>query len=319
MTTLEGAFASSRVNVNRRGSPADDRITPGQEYGLDFFFDHTLTWEQIDRLGQTSVLPCPEYSARDIERAIRDKAFRKTPDGAVADLPCHADIRLDVNQTDRLSYRADMPPPPDDSLFWLMRTCSDAGYDSYGHGTYPNHGKYYCNRVVEERSSRSVGTLTDLEHGFYWVIPEQAVRFGTRPNLARAGEVVVGARMSLDLASDRGLLSRDLHYEVDLRGRELYPEFHGSSDGTSLILDARASAVGPPVRAESVRYVWSYIRMEPGGEVIDAGDRQFHLLAPEVKWQDTASKPIFEVPLSELGVVGEEAEIQIRLEMIAPG
>ena len=313
----EGAFASSRVNVNRRGSPADDRIAPGQEYGLDFFFDHTLTWEQIDRLGQTSVLPCPEYSAPDIERAIRDKAFRKGPDGAVADLPCHADIRLDVNQTDRLSYRADMPAPPDDSLFWLMRTCSDAGYDSYGHGTYPNHGKYYCHRVVEERSSRSVGTLTDLEHGFYWVIPEQVVRFGARPNLARAGEVVMGARMSLDLADDRGLFSRDLHYEVDLRGRELYPEFHGSSDGTSLILDARASAVGPQVRAEAVRYVWSYIRMEPGGEVIDAGDRQFHLLVPEVKWQDTASKPIFEVPLAELGVVGEEAEIQIRLEMIA--
>ena len=313
----EGAFASSRVNVNRRGSPADDRITPGQEYGLDFFFDHTLTWEQSDRLGQTSVLPCPEYSARDIERAIRDKAFRKKPDGAVADLPCHADITLDVNQTDRLAYRADMPPPPDDSLFWLMRTCSDAGYDNYSHGTYPNDGTYYCHRVVEERSSRSVGTLTDLEHGFYWVIPQQAVRFGARPNLARAGEVVLGARMSLGLASDRGLLSRDRHYEVDLRGRELYPEFHGSSDGTSLILDARASAVGPPVRAESVRYVWSYIRMEPGGEVIDAGDRQLHLLVPEVKWQDTASKPIFEVPLSELGVVGEEAEIQIRLEMIA--
>lgn len=316
---LEGLTASTRVNVNKRGAQADDLIRPGQEYGLDFFFDHTLTWEQSDSRGQTAIRLCPQYTGRDIERAIRDKAYRKRAAGATGDRPCHADIALKLQQKDAFEYRAGSPvAAPNRSHYQLLTTCTEADYDSYEFNE--TDGEYYCHRVDEERSSKAVGTLKDLEHGYYWVIPRQAVRFGARADLASAGEVVVGARMSLELADDRDLYSRDLHYEVALRGRELHPEFYAASDGQSLILDARASVVGPLVPADSVEFVWPYIAMEPGGDVIEQGGRQFRLLEPTVKWQHTAPKPIFEVPLADLGLVGDEdVEIQIQLEMTARG
>ena len=257
---LEVLRASSRANVNRMGSPADDRIMPGQEYGLDFHFDHAVTWAQSARAGQTNVLQCPEYTDSDIERAIRDRAFRKRPAGAAGDRPCHADITLQIEQVDTFEYRTDMPPAPDDSLFWLMTTCQELGYDSYSRGLDPRAGRYYCDRREVERSSRSVGTLAELEQGFYWVIPRQAVVFPPRADLARPGEDVAGVTMRLSLADDRGLYARDLHYEVDITRRDLQPAFDVMSDGTSLILDARASVVGPLVARDSVDYVWSYDR-----------------------------------------------------------
>ena len=316
---LEGLTGSTRVNVNKRGSQADDLIQPGQEYGLDFFFDHAVWWTRRDARGRPELVQCPEYTRSDIERARRNKTFRKRLTGAVEDMPCHADVTLKLQQKDAFEYRADSPvAAPNRSHFQLLKACTDADYDSYQFNDAD--GEYYCHRVDEDRSSKAVGTLTGLEHGYYWAIPRQAVRFGARAELASAGEVVVGARMTLELADDRDLYSRDLHYEVALRGRELHPAFYGASDGRSLILDARASVVGPLVPADSVEFVWSYIAMEPGGDVIEQGGRQFRLLEPTVKWQHTAPKPIFEVPLADLGLVGDEdVEIQIRLEMTARG
>ena len=316
---LDALRASSRANVNRMGSPADDRILPGQEYGLDFHFDHAVTWEQSDRAGQTSVLRCPEYTGGDIERAIREQAFRKRPAGAAGDRPCHADITLQIEQVDTFEYRTDMPPAPDDSLFWLMTTCAEAGYDSYSRGLDPRAGRYYCDRREVERSSRSVGTLADLEQGFYWVIPRQAVVFAPRADLARPGEDVAGVTMRLSLADDRGLYARDLHYEVDITRRDLQPAFDVMSDGTSLILDARASVVGPPLARDSVDYVWSWIVMEPSGETVVAGDRALSLLRENVQWQDSATNPLHVVPLADLGLGGEHAELRIRLEVTARG
>ena len=303
---VEGLAASSRVNVNKRGSQPDDRIQPGQEYGLDLFFDHTLTWERSDRLGQTDILACPAYTRGDVERARRDKSFRKRPAGATSDTPCQADITLKIQQWDTFSYRTQMTLAwPSVHSYWTA--CEEAGYDGYVPGPDPLDGRYYCTRQDAESSSKTLGTLEGLEHGFYWVIPRQAVRFGTRANLARPDEVVLAATMSLEVADDRGLYSRDLFYEVELRGRELHPDFYAASDGESVILDARASLVGPLVPADSVEFVWSYIEVDPGD-------------TPRVRWRHTAPEPIFEVALADLGLAGDEGvQIQIRLEMKARG
>ena len=120
------------------------------------------------------------------------------------------------------------------------------------------------------RPTPAVGTLADLEHGFYWVIPRQALVFEPRADLARSGEAVAGATMSVALADDRALYARELHNHVDITQKDLHPAFDVLSDGTSLILDARASVVGPRVAPDSVDYGWSWIVMEPTGETVVA-------------------------------------------------
>ena len=125
--------------------------------------------------------------------------------------------------------------------------------------------------------------------------------------------------MSLSLADDRGLHARELRYEVDITQRDLHPAFDVMSNGTSLLLDARASVVGPLVARDSVVYEWSWIVMEPTGETVVAADRTLSLLREKVQWRHSATKPIHEVPLSDLGLDGEHAEIRIRLEMTAQG
>ena len=140
MAYREALSGSSRVHLNRRASDADDRIKPGQEYGLDFFFDYFLTWANTDG----EILPCTEYSRPDIERAVRDPSFRKRPAGVTDDASCRADIRLGIEQEDTFEYREDMPLVPDGSILSLMTACTDAGYDSVrsGPGT-EEEGTYY--------------------------------------------------------------------------------------------------------------------------------------------------------------------------------
>ena len=297
MDHLEALRPSSRVHLNLRGSGAIDRIVPGNGYGLDFSFDHLLTWENVDG----DVAQCPRYSDGDIARALRDRAFRKRPAGAMGDAPCQADIRLQIEQEDIVDYWQDMPLATDDSLFSLMTTCAEARYDSASRGPDPREGKYYCHRRDVERSSMSLGNLANLEHGFYWVVPRQAVVFRPRADLARVGEVAVAAAMSLELADDRGLNARDLHYDVDTERRALYPEFEVWSDGTTLVLDARASVVDPEVPEESIEYFWSYLEVDAAA------------------WQHTASTPLQAVPLAELGLTGEATYARIRLEITGQG
>ena len=311
--SLEGLTASTRVNVNKRGSQADDRITPGVEYGLDFFFDHPVKYEQHV---PGNIQRCPVYSDQDIERAIQDEMFRKRPADAVSEMPCQADITLTINQTDEFDYLGDLPPTPNHSYYWLQRTCKDAGYDGYATA---EDGEIYCARLEEDWASKPVGTFRDLEQGYYWVIPQQAVEFEITDQ-SREGEVLVGARMTLELGDDRHLYSRDLSYEVDIQRRDLYPEFDALSDGTSLILDARSSTFGSgflETEKEHVDYVWSHIAMEPYGEWFEFDGRRYRRLQEVVKWQHMTAEPIYEVPLADLGLDEKAGDIQIRLEMRA--
>ena len=293
----EALRGSSRVHVNRRVAQADDRIRRGQEYGLDFFFDHAVTWENA----RGDIVPCAQYSDGDIRRAVQDPAFRKRPSGATGDRPCRADIRLQIEQQDAIVYGVDAPSTPDESFVSLMTACAAAGYDSIGRRPAPEEGGYHCHRWDVERSSTSLGTLGDLEHGFYWVMPRQPVALRPRADLRRLEEVVVGATMRLALADDRGLFARAVRYDVDPVQRDLYPEFEVWSDGTTLVLDARASVVDPEVPEASVEYAWSYFEKETAA------------------WQHTASAPLHEVPLAELGLTGEATYIRIRLEITAQG
>ena len=311
--------AGSGVHVSGRAPRGDGDVVPGQEYGLEFVFDQAVTWERTDRRGETSVVACPEYTGRDIERAMRDSAFRKRPAGAAGDLPCHADITLHIDRQDTLEYRIDVPPVADDSPWGLGTACAEMGYDGYSRAPEPSDGWYYCLRREVDRSSRSIGTLTDLEHGFYWVVPRQAVVFEPRSGVLRPGEMFAGAMLELELADDRGLHPRARRYELDAAKRALLPAFDVLSDGTDLILDARASVVGPHVPRDFVDYAWSRLVMEPSGKTVAVGDRTMNLLREDVRWQATASNPVYVVPLSDLGLDGERAEVWIRLEVTAQG
>ncbi len=228
-------------------------------------------------------------------------------------------IRLKIDQDDALEYRIDVPYTQDDSPSSLLAMCEEAGYHSYSQGLDRQAGKYYCHRRDVERSSRSLGTVADLEYGFYWVVARQSVVFEPRPSLVRSGEMVAGAAMGLKLADDQGLHPRASRYEIDLGETDLHPAFDVLSDGTSLVLDARASVVGTPVTRDYVDYTWSHVVMESSGQTVTTGTRALPLLREQVRWQASVSKPVHVVALSDLGLDGERTEIWIRLEMMAQG
>ena len=107
--------------------------------------------------------------------------------------------------------------------------------------------------------------------------------------------------MRLELADDRSLYPRALHYDVDLQGKDLYPEFEVWSDGTILVLDARASVIDPEIPEESLEYTWSYLGREAAS------------------WRHTASGAFHRVPLAEFGLGSDATYVRIRLEVTTRG
>ena len=59
--------------------------------------------------------------------------------------------------------------------------------------------------------------------------------------------------------------------------------------------------------------------MEPYGEWFEYDGRRYRRLQEVVKWQHMTAEPIYEVPLTDLGLDEKAGDIQIRLEMRARG
>ena len=266
LPAIHEAFTpSTRVHLTTIGTGAQpvDKVQLGQDYGLLLLFDKGHPRDS--HVQGPSLLYCG-YTDEQIEFAENNTTFRKHDD-------CIDDVHLTLRQEDTASFQLGDP--------FARGGCPD------GYTREPTYsGKlgetFWCRRLEHERyTDKPLGTLPQLEHGYYLVMPKWRPVFNLADiMLPREDETVVSPQTELRLAGqiDHGfnLYKRGLFYDIDIGEQRLFPVFFTTVDveAGEIVLDARPTQVVTPELGNPT-YLWRW-RDEDGSYNLYSGGDAVH-------------------------------------------
>ncbi len=266
LPAIHEAFTpSTRVHLTAIGTGAQpvDKVQLDQDYGLLLLFDKGHPRDS-DWQGR-KLLYCG-YSPDDIEFAENNTTFRKHDD-------CIDDVHLTLRQEDTASFQLGDP--------FARGPCPD-GYTKEPTYSGKLGETFWCRRLEHKRyTDKPLGTLPQLEHGYYLVMPKWRPVFNLADiMLPREDETVVSAQTELRLAGqiDHGfnLYKRGLFYDIDIGEQRVFPMFYTTVDDEAgeIVLDARPTQVVTPELGNPT-YLWRW-RDEDGSYNLHSGGDAVH-------------------------------------------